>query len=214
MISNFEKQEHIKSVKKTKFVKIDLFIAWKADCKSLNFFSKALEKNPTKNKTQSHSNRTPSCRQPVFHFPFLLARPLRKMKVCFRRRETSTFKLLRSKNISCFGTSQYKWKKNFKISSELERESFALFSKLIQSVFKIKIYLSQRETFVWKFAKVSVPFCHWAKTLCWTKQAREIAEICRKPLSPAKIYWGGPFDVSKILWIGKTKTKASITIIV
>ena len=48
--------------------------------------------------------------------------------------------------------------------------------------------------------------------ICWTKQGRGIAESCRKPLSPVKIYWRGPFDVSESLWIQKTKHKSGITL--
>ena len=46
----------------------------------------------------------------------------------------------------------------------------------------------------------------------WTKQGKGIAKFCRKPLSPVKIYWGGPFDVFKSLLIRKTKRREGITI--
>ena len=47
---------------------------------------------------------------------------------------------------------------------------------------------------------------------CWTKQARGIAESCRKTLSSAKMYWRGRFDVSEKLLIRKTKHKSGITL--
>ena len=46
----------------------------------LNFFQRGRSKISQKNKTQTHSDSTPSCRRLFFHFPFLLTRPFRKMK--------------------------------------------------------------------------------------------------------------------------------------
>ena len=48
--------------------------------------------------------------------------------------------------------------------------------------------------------------------VCWTKKVRGIAEICRKHLSSANLYWRGPFEVSESLWIQKTKHKSGITL--
>ena len=69
-------------------------VSMKQKTQSLSRVTFLLHETPTKNrlcffkgvgeksskKTQTLSNRTSSCRRPVFHFPILLARHLRKMK--------------------------------------------------------------------------------------------------------------------------------------
>ena len=89
-----------------------------------------------------------------------------------------------------------------------EQKNSASWIKFLAKMSKLRFRCPQEqfeETAVWNFAKFSISFGQWAKSLCWTKQVRGIAESCRKPLSSAKIYWGGPFDVSETLWIRKTK---------
>ena len=42
---------------------------------------------------------------------------------------------------------------------------------------------------------------------CWKKQGEVIAKFCRKPLSSAKMYWGGLFDVSENCGLEKHNLK-------
>ena len=159
-----------------------------------SFLSKFAEVTSTCPKKHMEKNKFESiC---FHHFPIMSKKYPPFCQKRFSRVVRNAFYVSRRK---VWGKRNSNWEKLFSPLCPLIENIWVLpqnnFGKLIKTAFYMPRYFFS------------------GKTLWWTQNGTDITERWQKPLSPTKIYRGGPFDISESFWIRWFLPKAGITIV-